>query len=114
VIAYDNAVKQHVLGVPEELLGVHGAVSSQVAESMASGVRARLGADVALSITGIAGPDGGTESKPVGLVYLGLAVSSGVQHRELFLHGDRDRIRRHAAFAGLALVRHALRRTAEG
>src|SRR5581483_9783961 len=70
VVAYANEVKRAELGVSEELLARHGAVSAEVAAAMAAGVRARLGADVGLAVTGVAGPAGGTPEKPVGLVYL--------------------------------------------
>ena len=70
IVAYDNDVKLAQLGVPEETLAAHGAVSAEVAAAMAAGARESLGADVAVAVTGIAGPDGGTPEKPVGLVYL--------------------------------------------
>ena len=77
VIAYANAVKEGWLGVPPELLAGHGAVSDPVAIAMAEGVRRRTGSDWALSVTGIAGPGGGSAAKPVGLVHLGLAGPAG-------------------------------------
>jgi nicotinamide-nucleotide amidase len=82
VVTYSNAAKTELLGVPAELLARHGAVSPQVAEAMAVGCRARLHSDYALSITGIAGPDGGTPEKPVGLVYIGLADAAGCEVSE--------------------------------
>jgi nicotinamide-nucleotide amidase len=85
VVSYANAAKVELLGVPQELLDAHGAVSPQVAESMAVGVRERLRADLGLSVTGVAGPTGGTPEKPVGLVFLGLADAQGVQSRRLDL-----------------------------
>jgi nicotinamide-nucleotide amidase len=92
-ITYSNALKRDLLGVPEATLEQFGAVSEQTAEAMAIGARARTGADYAVSITGIAGPDGGTEEKPVGLVYIAIADAAGVTvtHRKFL--GDRQRIR---------------------
>jgi nicotinamide-nucleotide amidase len=90
VAAYANAVKRQVLGVPAEVLDVHGAVSTEVAEAMARGARRAAGADVGLSTTGIAGPGGGTEEKPVGTVCVGLAWEGGTWSRRYDL-GARDR-----------------------
>ncbi len=73
VVAYSDDVKEQMLGVPGDSLRAHGAVSAQVAVAMAEGVRARLGADLGVGVTGIAGPDGGSDAKPVGLVYIALA-----------------------------------------
>jgi nicotinamide-nucleotide amidase len=73
VVAYDNRVKTALLGVPADTLARHGAVSAQTARAMAQGILERTGADLAVSVTGIAGPSGGTPEKPVGLVYIGLA-----------------------------------------
>ncbi|MGE0755029.1 MAG: CinA family protein, partial [Alphaproteobacteria bacterium] len=69
VVSYSNTLKHHLLGVPQELLDQHGAVSKQAAEHMARGMQAKAGSDIAISVTGIAGPGGGTAEKPVGLVY---------------------------------------------
>ena len=81
VIAYGNATKEELLGVPHELLARHGAVSAPVALAMAEGARRLLRADLALAVTGIAGPGGGTPDKPVGLVYIALATSEGAEWR---------------------------------
>ncbi|MBC7264522.1 MAG: CinA family protein [Chloroflexi bacterium] len=89
VIAYSNEVKVRLLGVPVETIEQHSAVSWQTALAMARGVRQRLGADVALSITGIAGPTGGTPEKPVGLVYLGLAADDAERWEEHRWSGTR-------------------------
>ncbi len=91
VVSYANEAKNELLGVPVALLEAHGAVSPQVAAAMAEGVRNRLGSDFGLSTTGVAGPSGGTPEKPVGLVYLGLATSKGVQTRRLDIGSEQPR-----------------------
>lgn len=111
VVAYDNEVKRAQLGVPEETLAEHGAVSAETAAAMAAGARDSLGVDVAVSVTGVAGPNGGTLEKPVGLVYLHASAPGAELGRELRLSGDRDAIRRRAAAAALHLVRELLARS---
>ena len=101
VVAYADAAKAALLGVPEAALDAHGAVSAQVAVAMASGARARFDTTLAVSITGVAGPDGGSDEKPVGLTYIGLARSAGVEVRRLQLGGDRGGNREGAARAAL-------------
>jgi nicotinamide-nucleotide amidase len=108
VVAYANQVKTQLLGVPAELIARHGAVSEPVARAMAEGARQRLGADLGLAFTGIAGPDGGTPEKPVGLVHWAVASAAGTEHRERVFVGDRQGIRRRAAFAGFDLIRRSL------
>lgn len=108
VVSYSNAVKEMALGVPEHLLREHGAVSDPVAAAMATGARQHLACDWAIAVTGIAGPDGGTPDKPVGLVYIGIAGPHGVSVRELRLHGDRERIRQRSSTIALHLLREAL------
>ncbi len=108
VVAYANSVKAGVLGVPEPLLLVHGAVSEPVARAMAEGARRAAGAAWGIGITGIAGPDGGTAEKPVGTVHLALAGPGGTQAVARLYRGDRERIRRAAAFEGLDLLRRSL------
>lgn len=108
VVSYSNAVKESALGVPRQMLVDHGAVSEPVAGAMATGARHHLGCDWSLSVTGIAGPDGGTPDKPVGLVYIGIAGPHGVRVRELRLHGDRERIRQRSSTIALHLLREAL------
>lgn len=93
VVAYANAVKQAQLGVSADTLARHGAVSEQTACEMAVGVRRAMNADYALSTTGVAGPDGGTSEKPVGLVWMALASPDGVVARSVQFSGDRDQIR---------------------
>ena len=105
VVAYGNEIKEGELAVPASLLAEHGAVSPEVAEAMAQGARARLGVDVAVSVTGIAGPDGGTEEKPVGLVYLHAEGPNGGMGREFSFPGDRPSIRARSVVGALHLVR---------
>ncbi|HEV7640115.1 MAG TPA: CinA family nicotinamide mononucleotide deamidase-related protein [Gaiellaceae bacterium] len=105
IVAYSNDVKAAELGVPEDVLRQHGAVSAEAAGAMARGARARLGADVAVSVTGVAGPDGGTEEKPVGLVFLHASGPMGEQRLRFDFPGDRATIRGRAAVAALHLVR---------
>jgi competence/damage-inducible protein CinA-like protein len=106
VVSYADEVKVGELGVPEALLREHGAVSPEVAAAMAEGARARLGADVAVAVTGIAGPGGATPEKPVGLVYLAVAGPGGARRAaDLDLPGDRTTVRVRAAVAALHLVR---------
>jgi nicotinamide-nucleotide amidase len=112
LVAYANDVKADALGVREDVLARHGAVSAEAARAMAEGVRAALGADVALAVTGVAGPGGGTPSKPVGLVFLHAVSPDGERARELRLPGDRGEIRARATVAALHLVRALLTRSA--
>jgi nicotinamide-nucleotide amidase len=108
VVAYDDEVKRAQLGVSEETLATHGAVSAETAAEMALGARESLGANVAVSTTGIAGPGGGTPEKPVGLVYLHASGPGAELARELNLPGDREAVRRRATAAALHLVRELL------
>ncbi len=108
VIAYANSVKTGLLGVPAPLIAEHGAVSEPVARAMASGARAALGASAALSITGIAGPGGGTEAKPVGTVWVALDQDGRVEARSYHLIGDRGEIRHRASQGALELLRRRL------
>jgi nicotinamide-nucleotide amidase len=107
VIAYHNDVKKTLLGVREEELERYGAVSEEVALQMAAGVRERTGADVGVSVTGIAGPGGGTPEKPVGLVWIAIH-SSDAKARRFHVVGDRAEIRQRAAQAALEMVRRTL------
>ena len=104
-VTYSNEAKTRILGVPSETLERWGAVSRETAEAMARGLRRVSGCDIALSVTGIAGPDGGTAEKPVGLVWLGMDRREGTKSRELRLTGDRERIRTLAALAALDWIR---------
>ena len=102
IISYDNSVKSDVLGVPEEVLATRGAVSSECAAAMAAGARRCLKTDLAVSLTGIAGPDGGSAEKPVGLVWFGLSSPSGSLAEKRVFPGDREAVRS-------AAIEHALR-----
>lgn len=108
VIAYSNRMKTALLGVPAALIDAHGAVSEEVARAMATGARARTGADIGVGITGIAGPDGGTPEKPVGTVWLAVDVGGECRAARLHSWGDRQEVRQRAAQAALNLVRKVL------
>jgi nicotinamide-nucleotide amidase len=108
VVAYANAAKASELGVPQEVLDLYGAVSAETAAAMARGVCARLGADIGVAVTGVAGPDGGTEDKPVGLVFVHVTGPDGEEARRTELPGDREMIRGRATAASLHLVRRLL------
>lgn len=107
-VTYSNEAKMQNLGVAEETLNLYGAVSKETAREMAQGVKVVSATDIGLSITGIAGPDGGTDQKPVGLVYVGLAIGDAVEVKELRLWGDRNRIRNMAVLNALDMIRRAL------
>jgi nicotinamide-nucleotide amidase len=108
IVAYADDVKAEQLGVPEDVLAAHGAVSAETAAAMAHGARARLGVDVAVAVTGVAGPGGGTVEKPVGLVYLHAVGPGGEVDRRIDFPGDRATIRTRATVAGLHLVRRVV------
>ena len=108
VVAYADDVKVQELGVDEAVLAAHGAVSAETAAAMAVGVRERLGADVGIAVTGIAGPGGGTQEKPVGLVFLHASGPDGAEALRFEFPGERDWIRRRSAVAALHLVRRLL------
>ena len=103
-VTYDDPVKVALVEVPDALLAAHGAVSAQVAVAMAEGARRRLGADVAVSTTGIAGPDGGSDEKPVGLTYVAVADAGGHDVRRFVWDLDRSGNKRASAAAALELV----------
>lgn len=108
VVAYANDVKQRVLGVPEAILANPGAVSEPCARAMAEGVRILMGTDLAVSTTGIAGPDGGTARKPVGLVYIALAHAGGTIVEEHHFPGDRAAVIEAATERALTLLVEAI------
>ncbi len=112
VVCYSNRLKTELLGVPVALIAEHGAVSEAVARSMAEGARERLRADVAVSVTGIAGPGGGSPEKPVGTVWLAVASPAGVAGLHVMFAGSREEIRGRAAQTALFLLQRRLRETA--
>lgn len=108
VISYSNEVKIRVVGVKEEALKKYGAVSHEVAKEMAEGGRRLLNVDICVADTGIAGPTGGTTTKPVGLFYIGLAHKYGAQSRKHIFHGEREQNKQSAADAALEWVKEYL------
>ena len=104
VISYANEVKEKVLGVSRETLATVGAVSSETAAQMAEGARRLLQVDFAVALTGIAGPDGGSDEKPVGLVWFGLATPDGVRTEKAIFQGDRARVREQAVVHALGML----------
>jgi PncC family amidohydrolase len=104
VIAYANEIKQEVLGVPAETLADHGAVSETVVRAMAEGARRVMGATWAVSVSGVAGPDGGTPEKPVGLVWIGVAGPDGATAERHMFGGNRRDVRAQATETGLRLL----------
>ncbi len=105
VVSYADSVKEGLLGVKAATLQTVGAVSTEVAKEMAASIRSRIGADLAISVTGIAGPNGGSNLKPVGLVYIGLASVEGIEARKFQFYGGRDSIRQLSVMAALNWVR---------
>src|SRR5215470_11664472 len=105
VVCYSNELKSAWADVPNELLAAKGAVSSEVAVALAQGIRGRVGSTLGVGITGIAGPGGGTEEKPVGTVHLAVAGPAGVRERAVRFIGDRDMVRMQASQAALDMVR---------
>jgi PncC family amidohydrolase len=108
VISYADELKAGLLDVPTDLLRRHGAVSAQVAIAMAEGARARLGCDLAVAVTGVAGPDGGTDAKPVGLTYVATAGAHGSEVRRQVWSGDRAANKVHSAALALEMLIAAL------
>ena len=104
IVSYSNDVKHKVLGVSSEALARFGAVSSEVAAEMALGAKRLTGADLAVSVTGIAGPGGGSADKPVGLVWFGLADARGVRTEKALFAGDRARVREQAVVHALGML----------
>jgi nicotinamide-nucleotide amidase len=107
-IVYSDALKTAFADVPPELIARHGAVSSEVAEALAEGIRLRTGATLGLGVTGIAGPTGATDSKPVGLVHIALSDAQKTESIEKTFRGDRERVREFAAQQALDLIRRRL------
>ena len=109
VIAYANDVKRNVLGVPAAVLDAHGAVSEETARAMTDGVKRLCGADVAIAVTGIAGPDGGTPEKPVGTVWFGLSDPRGIRAVRRLFGGERSHVRAQAVAYALELLYDTVR-----
>ncbi|HYM85047.1 MAG TPA: CinA family protein [Candidatus Dormibacteraeota bacterium] len=112
VVAYSDAVKAALLAVPPAVLEAHGAVSAQVALAMAAGARGALRADLAVAVTGIAGPDGGTDSKPVGLTYVAVSATDGSEVRRAHWPGDRATNKLDSAELALTMLLEAATRLA--
>jgi nicotinamide-nucleotide amidase len=108
-IVYSNELKTAFAGVPPQLIDDYGAVSREVAEALAYGIRRHTGATLGLGVTGIAGPTGGTEEKPVGLVHIALSDAQKTESIERTFRGDRQRIREWASQQALDLIRRRLR-----
>jgi PncC family amidohydrolase len=106
IVAYSNTVKQAYLGVPAAVLEQHGAVSEATARAMAEGVRERLGSDIGIATTGIAGPSGGTPSKPVGLIYVAVATPTATYCQHFMFKGDRSANKRDSAIVALEMILH--------
>ena len=113
IVAYDNSIKTKLLGVSPSVIGKYGAVSQKTAERMAAGAIERLGVDIAVSVTGIAGPTGGTEDKPIGTVWMGLATKDSVTATH-FAYGDigRNRVRDQACMDALKALNEILKSNA--
>ena len=104
VVSYSNTAKKELLDVPDNLLKTHGAVSEAVAMAMADGIRKRSRVDIGISTTGIAGPTGGTQDKPIGLVYIGIATSKKINAEKFQFHGDRLNIKNQICQTALTLL----------
>lgn len=111
VSAYANSVKSNLLGVDPQLIAQHGAVSAPVVQNMAEGARSRIGSTYALALSGVAGPGGGSQAKPVGTVYCGFASPSGVTAFLWQISGDREKIRQEAAIRALKVLEKTLDET---
>ncbi len=110
ITSYANSMKHHFLKVGKEIIKSHGAVSKEVAEAMAQGIRRESGADIGVSVTGIAGPEGGTDEKPVGTVFIGFNAGDVVKVSQHHFHGSREQIQEITALTGLDLIRKYLLR----
>jgi len=106
-VTYTNEAKSDMLGVPEALFPVVGAVSQEVALAMAKGAQERSQADLSVSVTGVAGPGGGSETKPVGLVHLAVASITNIQHQEMLYDGNRDQVRSQTVITALEMLLEA-------
>jgi nicotinamide-nucleotide amidase len=106
-VTYSNAAKTRMLGVPATLIEAHGAVSEEIARAMAEGARRSAGVDLAVAVTGVAGPGGGTADKPVGLVWFGVASPAGVTTQSRIFPGDRTAVRMETVRHALAILQNA-------
>ncbi|MGI6360736.1 MAG: CinA family protein [Bacillota bacterium] len=104
IVSYANEAKHRLLGVPQHTLKQHGAVSEQTAVAMSKGVRAVAGADIGISVTGVAGPDGGSAEKPVGLVYISLATADRIYVHKHNFSGERHQVREQTKKKALSLI----------
>jgi nicotinamide-nucleotide amidase len=107
-VVYSNQLKISFANVPPDLISQHGAVSEEVAKALAAGIRQRTGATIGLGVTGVAGPNGGTEKKPVGRVYIALSDGQKTEVLEHTFRGSRERIRQWASTQALDLIRRRL------
>lgn len=114
VVAYADDVKRKQLGVPAAVLAAHGAVSAQVAVAMAAGIRERLGTDLGVAVTGVAGPDGGSRAKPVGLVYVAVVGLAPATVRRFVWPGDRSSNKRDSARAAIEMLLERVARPSTG
>ena len=108
IIAYQNDVKESILGVPPEVISEYGVISEETVRAMATGCQRLFASDIAVAITGLAGPGGGTAETPVGLVYIGVATSTGVVAHRFQWSGDRIQNKKSAVHAAITLIREAL------
>lgn len=108
LVTYSNRAKVELLGVPQSVIDRHGAVSRECCEAMASGLLQQAAVQWAISVTGIAGPSGGSKDKPVGTVWIGVAQAGAVEARHFLFSGDRESIRRQSAEAALGMLEAAL------
>jgi nicotinamide-nucleotide amidase len=107
-VTYANEAKMQLIGVKKETLDAYGAVSEETAREMAEGARRVSGSDIGVSVTGIAGPTGGTKEKPVGLVYIGVSDKNGCEVFRYVQHGDRERVRNKSALCALDIIRRRI------
>ncbi|MHC1566971.1 MAG: CinA family protein [Candidatus Syntropharchaeia archaeon] len=108
LVTYSNELKKNLLGVKDETIEKFGAVSSKCAMEMAKGVRERIGVDIGIAVTGIAGPGGGRPGKPVGLVYIALAWKNGVRVERYYFDGDREKNKERSADSALRMLYNLL------
>ena len=114
VVSYSNALKELFLNVPSEILKAKGAVSSETALYMAQGIRVKTNADVGVSITGIAGPDGGTKEKPVGTVFIAVVSKNGENVERFSLFGDRKAVQERSAAMAMAMILKSFNASSQG